>query len=92
MYADNTDRMAATRRRGRPTLGEIAARPAEEPVVEVVVDSAKAMECPRCRRHMTPRIDHTKQCIRYASMPCCGVRVRITYARDGKPETIQSLT
>ncbi len=88
------DRMAIpTRKRGRPSLAEVAARApsvAAEPmtVIQANLPPMQGFRCPHCGRGQAPRITQTTGLTRYCSCGLCGKRMRVEYASDGMARVI----
>lgn len=73
-----SDRMAAPRKRGRPSNTEIAARSEPEPV-EAVHIPVPGIRCMHCGRGTTPRIIRTAGLQRTVACTLCGRHMVLVY-------------
>ena len=93
MESNEWNRMASPRKRGRPSLAEVAARAAPVDAIPVVITAVhlppmRGFRCPHCGRGQAPKITQTAGVIRYCKCSLCDGRMRVEYSTDGLARVI----
>jgi hypothetical protein len=90
------NRMATPRKRGRPSLAEIAARMEPVAAQPVTIEQPNlppmaGFFCPKCGRAQCPRITKTHGLTRYCACGLCGKPMRVEYSVDHKARVIHPM-